>query len=470
MSIAHESPPIEHPEPAAEGPATYPLLGHLPHIKRDTLGFFVKAAAEYGDIVPIHMGVERVLMVNNPDYIKHILQDNFRNYRKSKFYQKIKPILGDGIFISEGERWLGQRRTLQPAFHGPDLQAMGDEMVSAAAEMVARWRPSHDQGRALEVSEEMMRLTLDVVLRTLLNVRLGGDEDVIFANLRVVLREAENRVWAMTPIREHVPTRANREFKRALAALNSVVYTLIEKRRHDPEPPQDLLSMLLAAYDDPERREASNRELRDLVMSVILAGHETTANALTWSWYLLSKNPTVGRRVRQEVATVLGGRAPTIHDLKDLKYTQMVFEEAMRLYPPVWTFSRTALGDDRLGSTPIPKGTTVMLCAYAVHRNPRFWDNPEGFDPERFAPERVAARPPFAYFPFGGGPRLCIGHRFGMMEGVLVMAMVAQRYRLELVPGYTVEPEPMITLRPRNGLKMTLHEEEAIPGPLALAS
>ncbi len=292
----------------------------------------------------------------------------------------------------------------------------------------------------------------------------------MYANLKVVLREVENRVWAMTPIREHVPTRANREFKRALAALNSVVYTLIETRRRDPEPPQDLLSMLFAAYDDPERREESNKELRDLVMSVILAGHETTANALTWSWYLLSKNPTVGRRVRQEVATVLGGRTPTIHDLKDLKYTQMVFEETLRLYPPVWTFSRTALGDDRLGSTPIPKGPTGMLCAYAVHRNPKFWDNPEGFDPERFAPERAEGRPPFAYFPFGGGPRLCIGHRFAMMEGVLVMAMVAQRYRLELVPGYKVEPEPMITLRPRNGLKMTLHEEEAIPGPLALAS
>ena len=467
MTVVALNRTIEHKTAEPDGPPKRPLLGHLPAIKRDALGFFVNAAATYGDVIPIQMGPERVLMVNNPWLVRHVLQDNLANYPKSKFYEKIRPILGDGIFLSNGDEWLRQRRDLNPGFQGAEIKAMTQQMIEATGDMLARWDEAAARDGEIDISREMMMLTLDIVFRTLLNVDLGEGRETVYRSLEGVLREAERRVWALTPLGEHLPSKRNRDFRAGLDELDAVVYEIIRRRRADPNPPHDLLSMLLEVYADYGENSRSNKMLRDQIMSIVIAGHETTANVLTWMWYLLSRSPAVEAQMREETDRVLSGRVPAFEDIRALPYTTMVFKEAMRLYPPVWTFSRTAMAEDRLGSVTVPKGGTVMLCAYALHRNPRFWENPEGFDPTRFTPDRERERDPFAYFPFSLGPRSCLGKHFGQIEGVLIAAMVTQRYRLDLVPGQDIRAEPMITLRPHGAIRMQLRPQNR---PVALAA
>lgn len=447
------------PIPLASPPAR-PLLGHLPEIRRDPLGFFARAAAEYGAVVPIRMGPQTVLMVNDPALVKQVLQDKFENYRRSKFYDVIRPILGEGIFLSEGERWLRQRRLLQPPFHGRDLIGMTERMAGAVSDMLDRWRGPAMRREPVDMAQEMMRLTLDVVFRTLLTVRLPNVSDTVYEALKVVLNEAEQRVWSILPMRDRLPTASNRAFRKAMAELDDIVRQVIADRRADPEAPRDLLTILLEAFPNCDSDPAEAQELRDHVISMIIAGHETAANVLIWMWTLLSRSPDVERRMREEVAQVTAGRTPTIDDVRKLSFTANVFSEAARLYPPVWTFSRQAMEADWLGGAPVKKGDTIMVCAYAMHRNPQHWENPEGFDPDRFDAARSEARHPFAYFPFSAGPRTCLGKRFGLIEGAVVAAMVVQRYRLELVPGHQIEPAPMITLRPRGRVPMWLRPVE----------
>ncbi len=445
--------------PAA--PKATPLLGHLPEIRRDPLGFFARAAAEYGPVVPIRMATQTVLMVYDPTLVKQVLQDNFTNYRRSRFYDVIRPILGEGIFLSEDERWLRQRRLLQPPFHGRDLIDMTSRIASAVSDMLERWRGPAMRREPVDVAQEMMRLTLDVVFRTLLTVRLPNVSETVYQALKAVLHEAEQRVWSMLPMRDRLPTASNRAFRKGMAELDDIVRRVIEDRCADRDAPHDLLSILIEAFPNCDKDPAEAKELRDHVISIIIAGHETAANVLIWMWTLLSRSPEIERRMRQEVAAVVGDRTPTIDDVRKLAYTANVFGEAARLYPPVWTFSREAVADDWLGDVPVRKGSTIMVCAYAMHRNPQHWENPEGFDPDRFLPERAEARHPFAYFPFSAGPRTCLGKRFGQIEGVIVAAMIAQRYRLELVPGHEVAPEPMITLRPRGKVPMWVRPVQA---------
>lgn len=438
------------------GPRRLPIVGNLLEIRRDPLNYFVRTSRDYGDVIPIHMGIERILMINNPEYIKYVLQDNHRNYRKSKFYGKLRPILGDGMLLSEGETWLRVRRVAQPAFRGKCIRGMAVAITNTTAEMLERWNGICQSNKTLDICPEVMRVTLDVVFRALMTAPLGDRSDAVYNALNTVLREAERRVWELTNLSEYLPTRRNRDFRKALTALSEVVHQVISLRRADTAEHCDLLALLMEAYDDPDSPLKSNRQLRDEVMSFVMGGHETTAAALAWTWYLLAKNPAVERRVWDEVDSVLAGRTPTFDDLESLTYTKMVFQETMRLYPPVWTISRTALDDDKIGNHHIPKNTTVMLCPYAIHRNPRFWRHPEEFDPERFSPQGSDGRHQFAFFPFGGGPRACIGSRFALMEGPLVIAMVAQTYRLELIPGQNITPEPTITLRPREGIRVTI--------------
>ena len=458
---AHARP--ARPAPLA-GPRAKPLVGHLPQIRRDPLSFFARAAAEYGSLVPIRMGSETVLMVNDPALVKHVLQDNFTNYRRSRFYNVIRPILGEGIFLSEDERWLRQRRLLQPPFHGRDLIDMTSRIASAVSDMLDRWRAPAARSEPIDVAQEMMRLTLEVVFRTLLTVRLPNVSDTVYEALKVVLHEAEQRVWSMLPMRDRLPIPSNLAFRRGMAELDEIVRKVIADRRSDPEPPRDLLTILLEAFPNCDNDPVEAKELRDHVISIIIAGHETAANVLIWMYALLSRSPEIERRMRQEVTAVCADRAPTIDDVRKLTYTANVFSEAARLYPPVWTFSREAVEDDWLGDVRVAKGSNIMVCAYAMHRNPRYWENPEGFDPDRFLPERSADRHPFAYFPFSAGPRTCLGKRFGQIEGVIVAAMVAQRFRLELVPGHEVAAEPMITLRPRGKVPMWVRPVSATVG------
>ena len=439
----------------APGPKGYPLVGSLPSMRRDPLKFFLDATLDYGDVISINLGLQRILLVNKPEHIKHVFQDNYENYRKSDMVATLKPIFGNGIIMSEGDTWLEQRRTILPAVRGARFSTMAASITGATSDMLDRWDRQTIGARPLNLSQEMIGLTLDAILRTMFSVTTHKDSALVHDALAVILRHIEKRVWALLPIPESVPTSSNRAFRRALRTLDNLVQDLIDGRRRDPASHDDLLSVLLAAYDDPQTGTKDPKLLRDQVMSMLIAGHETVSNALTWTWYMLSRNPTVENRIREELDTVLSGRVATMADLAKLAYAAKTFKEAMRLYPPVWYVSRTALADDRLGDTHIAAGSTLVVCAYALHRNPRYWENPEGFDPERFNDADEAARHKCAYLPFGGGPRNCLGMRFAMMEGPLIMATVLQRYRLELVPGRNVEPEPMITLRPSEDLLMT---------------
>jgi cytochrome P450 len=431
-----------------------PLVGLLPELRADPLLFFTRVARDHGDAVELGFGFDKVLMLNNPTMIRHVLQDNRLNYEKSKFYDVLRAILGDGIFLAEGDEWLSQRKTAGRSFQGAQLRRMTEAMQDAVGDLQQRWCVLAQREAVIDVIPEMMRLTLDILMRSLFSLKLNGQHVEVFDALTVVLRDAEQRIWSPLSAPRWLPTRRNRAVARALAILDRFVLDMIAARRAEAaereDADTDLLDLLLA-----NQGSRSDRQLCDQVQSMILAGHETTANALTWCWYLLSLHPESLRRLRQEAATVLNGRAAGFADLQELRYTRMVFDETLRLYPPLWTFSRTAVEADEIAGLPVPKGTNVMLNMFAVHRRPELWDNPEGFDPERFDPEQRNGRR-FAYFPFSDGPRSCLGERFAILESMIAISAIVQRFDLQLLPGQKVEPEPMITLRPRGPLLMRI--------------
>lgn len=434
----------------------YPIVGLLPQIHKDPLTFFAKVVEDYGQVVELDLGPNKVLMLNHPAYIKHIFQDNRPNYHKSKFYDTLQPVLGGGIFTAEGECWQYLRQSTTPSFSGCRLKQMVDQMTGATSDMLERWDVQKRRSTPIDIVPEMMWLTLDVVLRSLLSVRLQGEHSGIYHALATLLRDAERRVWSLASLPRWTPTRQNLRCREANQVIDRFVRKIVADRRADRREHTDLLQVLVDTLTDSKIEGLSKTVLYDQVRSFILAGHETTANALSWTWIALSHHPDVARKVKAEVDAVLQGRTPTFEDVKKLTYTKMVFDEALRLYPPVWTMSRTAQADDQVEDLSIPKGTNVMLSPYAVHRHAAYWPNPEGFDPERFTPENAKDRPRFAYFPFVGGTRNCLGHRFAALEAVTIMTMVMQNFRLDLLPGQNIEPEPMITLRPRGEVFMRL--------------
>ena len=436
----------------------YSSLSLAREARRRPLELFVELCRDGGDVVRFQVGRRTVLMVNAAEHVKHILQDNCANYHKSQFYEPLRPILGDGIFTAEGDAWLRQRRTGVQAMQGMQLRKMGREMTDAIGDMLTRWSHLSRSGAAFDIAPEMMRLTLDILLRSLFSIRLEDQHDSIREALTVALQHAERRIWSVLPPPSWLPTPGNMAQRRAIAVLDAFVDHIIEDRRACPGRGGDFLATLLRSDFGIADESRQRKLLRDEILSMILAGHETTANALCWTWHLLSRHPQVERELREEVADVLEGRVPTIEDVAKLPRLRMAFQESMRLYPPVWTISRVACADDVLGTVPVPRGTTVMLCTYAVHHREDYWPNPEGFDPTRFTSGAEAARPRFAYFPFSAGPRNCLGRHFAMIEAALAIAMVMQRFRLDLVPGHPVVPEPMITLRPRHGLRMRIRE------------
>ncbi len=473
MSLAFDHPAgdlvAERPfeEPTDTAPVKLkgrPLLGVLPELRADPLRFFTRVARDHGDAVELRVGPDRVLMLNSPAMIRHVLQDNRLNYEKSKFYDVLRAILGDGIFLAEGEEWLSQRKTAGRSFQGCQLRRMTEDMQQAVADLERRWSVLAARQAVVDVIPEMMRLTLDILMRTLFSLRLEDQHEDIFRALTVILRDAEKRIWSPLGPPRWLPTRRNREVRAALVSLDRFVLDLVAARRAAApgrdEAGNDLLDLLLANQND-----RSDRQLCGQVQSMILAGHETTANALTWCWYLLSLHPESLRRLRGEARAVLNGRPAGFAELPALKYTRMVFDETLRLYPPLWTFSRTAVADDRIAGLDVPAGSNVMLNMFAVHRRPELWDNPEGFDPARFDAEaddaagRAGQR--FAYFPFSDGPRSCLGERFAVLESMIAISAIVQRFDLQLLPGQKVEPEPMITLRPRGPLLMRLRPAPA---------
>jgi cytochrome P450 len=434
----------------------------LPAVRRDPTGVFVRAARRFGDVVYFKIGPRRGYLLTNPADVRHVLQDNARNYHKSPIYEKLRMSLGNGLLTSEDELWLRQRRIAQPAFHRQRIAALAGVMANAARNAVAEWQSIASSGKPVDVAEEMMRLTRTVVLRALLGADLGPFASTIDGAWTIINEHVGGSFWSLGLADRFQPSK-RRKFQTAQAVLRGAVDHVISQRRRNPSDSADLLSMLLAARDEETGEAMTDEQLRVEVTTFLLAGQETTALALTWTWYLLSQHPSARRRLEEEIDAVLGGRPPEYRDLANLPYTRMVIDEALRLYPPAWGFSRQALADDELGGFHLPRGWLAFVVPYVLHRLPAYWHNPDAFDPERFSPEQSVDRPKFVYLPFGAGPRQCIGNQFALIEAQLSVATLTQAYRLHLVPQHKVEPWPLITLRPRYGMPMII--ERRAPWP-----
>lgn len=434
-------------------------LGNLRRFRRDPLAFFTDLAREGGDVVPVHL-VTRGFLVTHPDHVKHVLQDHHTNYGKGPLYPRLKPVAGEGLVTSEGDLWRRQRRLSQPAFSRERTARFASAMAARTAAMLDRWAEPAARAEPVNVHAEMMKLTLAILGDTVFGIDLSRESDAVTQAVTTAIEITNRRVYSLVPLPLSWPTPENRRYRRAIATLDAVVHDMIARKRAASTAGADLLSLLMAARDDETGERMSDRQLRDETVTMLIAGHETTALVLSFAWYLLARHPEVEEKLRAEVSRMLGNRRPSAEDVFQMPYTSLVIHEVMRLYPPAWFIARRAIQDDTIGHERIPAGAGVLLVPYLTHRHPAFWEAPEAFDPERFTTARSAGRPRFAYFPFAGGPRQCIGNHFAMMEALLILAMVAQRYRLRLVPGYRLELDASITLRPRHGIPMALHDTE----------
>jgi len=451
--VAAEPAPV--PGPRAPGPAGWPLLGVLPRLRRDPLAFLTGAAARYGDAVTLRLGPRRVVLINRPEWIHRILHETEGRYGKAAFYDKLVPVLGYGLVTSEGAFWRRQRRLVQPAFQRARLAELCTGVAEVIEARVRAWGALAGRGAALEVSRESTALTLEIALRAFFGAGIGDEEFRALRGAVAQLQAALNRrLWSLTDLGTRLPTPANRRFRASCAVLDDIVYRLIRAGRAGGASRGVLLGLLLEARDEESGAGMEDRELRDEVLTLLLAGHETSANVLAWAWYRLARHPDWARRVALEARAVLGSRAPEFDDLPRLTTARMVLEETMRLYPPAWFLARTAREDDSLDGLRLRAGTTVLISPYVTHRHPRYWESPEEFRPERFAPEAVRARPRYAYFPFGGGPRRCVGEAFAMMEMQLALALSARRLRMATAPGVRPVPRAYVTLRPSEEIRL----------------
>jgi cytochrome P450 len=440
------------------------------------LEFFTRLARTYGDVSFYRMAGEQVFLVNEPRLIRDVLVTHNRNFTKSRGLERSKRLLGQGLLTSEGAMHLRQRRLMQPAFHRDRIAGYGDLMVGYADRMRRGWT---DQA-VLDISREMNRLTLSIVGKTLFDVDVEQQAATVGEALTAVMESFWMMMLPFAEILERLPVPKLRRARMARARLDAIIYRMIADRRATGRDHGDLLSMLLAAQDDEEHLEGTrsselgarppgaqhpapspgpgmtDEQVRDEAMTIFLAGHETTANALTWTWYLLSGAPDVEAALHAEVDRVLGGRLPVMADLPALQYVERVVTESMRLYPPAWIIGRRSIDEYQLGAHVAPPRAIVLMSPYVMHRDPRFYAEPDRFNPDRWTPEFRAALPKFAYFPFGGGPRQCIGESFAWMELILLVATISQQYRLRLVPGHPVVPQPLITLRAKYGMRMTV--------------
>ena len=419
---------------------------------RDPLMFFTSLARQYGDVVQYRMAGERVFLITDPQYIKDILVTHNRNFTKSRGLERTKRILGNGLLTSEGAVHLRQRRLMQPAFHRDRIAGYGRTMVEYADRMRCGWR----DGTTLDIAREMNRLTLSIVGKTLFDADVESQAASVGEALTGVMESFWTTLLPFADLLERLPVPRLRRARMMRARLDAIIYRMIADRRASGRDHGDLLSMLLTAQDEDDGGVMTDQQVRDEAMTIFLAGHETTANALTWTWYLVSEHPEASQRLHQEVDRVLQGRLPSVEDIPRLPYVERVVTEAMRLYPPAWLIGRRAIAEYAFGPYLAPPRAILIMSPFIVHRDARYFRDPERFDPDRWTPERKASLPPFAYFPFGGGPRRCIGESFAWMELILIVATIAQRWDLRLVPGHPVAPQPLITLRAKHGMRMTV--------------
>jgi cytochrome P450 len=422
----------------------------LVEFARRRLPFMVESAEKYGDIVFFRVGNERIYLFNHPDLIRDVLVTNQKNFTKSRALVRAKRVLGEGLLTSEAEFHLRQRRLAQPAFHRDRILAYGRSMVDYADRTSSRW----GNAQSLDVHQEMMKLTLAIVARTLFSADVENEASEIGEALTVTFEAFNIGILPFSEILEKLPLPYIKRFEAARARLDDTIYRIINERRATGEDTGDLLSMLLLAQDtEGDGGGMTDTQVRDEAMTIFLAGHETTANALSWTWYLLSQHPEVATRFHKEIE-VLGGRLPQPEDLSKLPYTRMILAESMRLYPPAWAVGRRAINDFEAGGYHIPARSMVLMSQYIMHRDSRFYPDPDRFDPERWRPDAAAARPKFSYFPFGGGTRICIGEQFAWMEGILILATIGQKWRLSYLGTSPPAIEPRITLRPAGALPM----------------
>ena len=439
------------------GPRGKPLVGVALELRKHGLNLLARCARDYGDLVylPLAFGQTR-LLVNHPDLIEQVLVVQQHKFHKSALSKVATGrLLGNGLLNSEGDFWRRQRRLAQPAFQKTRVNEYAATMVEHALAFTARWR----DGEIRDIADEMSRLTCGIAVKTLFGIDLGAEADRVGENLTNLMRFQIHRIRSPLRIPENFPTPANRRANAAFEYLDSLVYRIIEERRVRGAGGNDLLSRLISAMDE-DGTQMTPRQLRDETMTLFLAGHETTALTLSWTWYLLAQNPAAEAHVHEELARVFAGRAARPLEAKDaesLPYLDAVIRESLRLYPPAYIVARVAIEPFELGGYSFPVGTTILMSQWVMHRDPRYFSEPLAFRPERWLDGLAADLPAHAYFPFGGGPRRCIGQGFALMEAALVAATLAQRFRFELEPGQTIVPEPLVTLRPRGGIRMRVH-------------
>ena len=426
--------------------------------RKDPIGFLSSTTRRYGDLVGFRFGTQWAVFINNPDLIKDVLVTHDHAFGKGRGLLRAKRLLGEGLLTSEGSFHRRQRRLAQPAFHRQRVQGYGTVMTHYADQLRQSWQ----EGSTLDIDHEMMRLTLAIVAKTLFDADVTGEAEAIGQALTTTMESWRQLMLPFAELLEKLPLPVFRRFREARDRLDATIYRIIKERRADPTDRGDLLSMLMAAQDsEGDGTSMSDLQLRDELMTLFLAGHETTANLLTWTWYLLSQHPEVESKLHEELNTVFSGRLPQPEDLPQLTYTEKVVAESMRLYPPAWIIGRRTLQEYEVSSYRLPPNTLILLSPFIMHRDERYHSDPQQFEPERWAPEAKAARPRFSYFPFGGGSRQCIGESFAWMEGILLVATLAQRWRMRLRPGHRVAPRPLVTLRPKFGMKMKIERRAA---------
>ena len=453
-AIASTQPKTTHP-PGPKG--DFLGLRSIRRFRQDALGYLTELARTYGDIAKFPFGPFPCYLVSHPDYVHQVYVEEAAKYHKTRLFKAVfKPSLGESLLTSDGDFWRRQRRLVQPAFHSKRIEAYGQVMVDYALRAMDSWAG----GQERDLHHDMMHLTMAVVSKTLFDADVSADADEISQAISIGVETTNAKFNQVFQLPDWLPTRTNQRAKWAIAKINDVVMRFIRERRA-ASPDRladrgDLLSMLLLAADDNGEGRMTDQQVRNEAYTLFVAGHETTAVALTWTWYLLSQHPRVEAKLVEELRAVLGDRPPTVHDLSRLPYTDMIVKESMRLYPPAWVTTREPQADVVIGGYTIPKLSTVFVSPWVSHHDPRYFKQPDEFLPERWADGFEKQLPKGAYFPFAAGPRVCIGNLFAQMEARLILATIAQRYRLELAPGQTIEPEPLITLRPRHGMRMRL--------------
>jgi cytochrome P450 len=441
--------------PRAKG---LPLIGNTLDFMNNPLQFLLHHSRHTGRVFDMQIGSRTITVVWHPADIKHVLLDNAKAYSKSEGYKTVQRMLGNGLLNSEGDFWLRQRKLIQPAFHLSKIAGMTKLMTTTCGNILKRWEQK-PQGAVINLSAELMRITLEIVTNALFSTDVSQNVERVYEHMSVLLEYAYYRIVSPVKLPEYIPTPGELRFRKARHEFDQLIYGIIAKRKRQAGNYNDLLDMLLASIDEETNTGMTEEQLRDEIITLFMAGHETSANALAWCFYLLAQSPSVATRMREEIARVTGGQTVRFEHLHELKFVNQVIQETLRLYPPAWVIGRKSLHGDTIAGYHIPAGRTIVVSPYATHRHPNLWENPDTFDPDRFASDEVKklTQPgKFQYIPFGGGARMCIGYNFALLEMQLVLAMILPHYSIELPQGAKVQTEPLITLRPKNGLKMSI--------------